>query len=66
MLRLRTWQVGGDGGDTHDGTFGRSVAPRFVVAGEDAQVTASHEVFVVETEQRVGWRQEFRMEDHLI
>lgn len=43
-------QIGGDTWNAHNGTFGRCIAPWFIVGWEDAQVTATHEFFVVQAE----------------
>jgi hypothetical protein len=40
-------EVGCNGGDSADDTFGRSVSPRFIVGGEYSQMTASNEVVVI-------------------
>ena len=56
-------EVGGDAGDTHDGTLGGGVAPGLVVGREHAHVAASDELFVVETNQRIVTVQKVRMED---
>lgn len=58
-----TGQVGGDGWNTHDGAFSRSVSPWLVVGWEDAQVATTDELFVVQTQDWVVGVQELRMED---
>ena len=39
--------------DTHHGAFGRRVPPGFVVARKHAEMRATHELFVVESKDRV-------------
>src|SRR6185437_592551 len=45
--------------------FHRRVAPRLVVAGENAHVAAAHELLVIEADDRAGRADELRMENHL-
>ena len=58
-------EVGGDGGHAHDGALGRGVAPGLVVAGEHAEVAATHKLLVAQTEQRVVRVQKVGMEYNL-
>ena len=51
-------------GYPHDGAFGGGVAPGFVVAGEDAEVTAPDELVVIDAEQRIGRNEKFGVENH--
>ena len=60
-----TGEVCRHGGYTHDGALCRRVAPRLVVGWKHAHVTAAHKLLVVHAEQRVGVRQELRVEHHL-
>lgn len=64
-VATETRQVGGDGRHTHHSALSGSVAPRFVVGGEDTHVGTTNEVIVVDREYRVGRAQEFRVEDNL-
>ena len=51
-VAAETREIGGDGWDTADNTFGRSVAPWFVVGWKDAEMAASDKVVVIERQQR--------------
>lgn len=61
----KTRQICGNAWDTHDGTFGRCVTPWFIVRWEYTQMATANELLVVQTEQWICGRQEFRMEYHL-
>lgn len=60
-----TWKIGRDAGNAHDGTFGGRVAPRFIIARENAQMATSHELLVVQSKEGVRGAQKFRMEHNL-
>ena len=60
-----TGEVGGDGGNAHDGTLGRGVAPRFVIGRKHAHVAASDKLFIVEADQRIVTVQKIWMKDDL-
>lgn len=60
------WEIRGDARDAHYGTFGGSVAPRFVIAGEDPEVATADEFFVVQAEKGVCRAQEFGVEHYLM
>jgi len=50
---------------THDGALGGRVTPWLIVRREDAQVTTTDELMVVQGEDRRGRRQELGMVDNL-
>lgn len=58
-----TRQVGRDRGNAHDCTLGRSVAPRLVVGGENAQMAASDKIIVADGKQWTSRAKKFRMEN---
>ncbi len=67
MLNISTEsaQISGDGRNAQRDGFHRRVAPRFVVAREDAHVTPADKLLVIQANQRAGRGHEFRMEDDL-
>lgn len=58
-------KVSGDGWDTHDGTFGGSVTPWFVVGSKDTQVGTTDEIVVIHRKNWVTGAQELGVEDDL-
>ena len=50
---------------THDSAFCWSIAPRFVITWEDAEMTATDKFFVIETKDGIVRVQEIRMEHNL-
>ena len=50
---------------TYDGAFCWSIAPRFVVTGEDAKMAATNKFFVIETKDGVVRVKEIWMEHNL-
>ena len=60
-----TWQIGGDGRNTHHCTLSRCVAPWFIVTGENTKMTASNKFLIVQPKQRVCRWQEFRVKYNL-
>ena len=61
----KAWKVGGDAGDTHDGTFGGGVSPRFVVAWKYSQVATPNEILVIQAKEWIGGIQKFGMKYNL-
>jgi hypothetical protein len=47
-VTAETGEIGGNGGDTAYNAFGWSVAPWFVVRGENTEMTSSDKVVVIE------------------
>ena len=52
-------------GNSHDGAFGGSVAPWFVVRREDAEMTASDELVVIDAKERIRGVEKLGMKQHL-